>query len=123
MDNFSFDVIADRGLEDWVMCCAAGQSAVGWSAEVGKQPPKMVLYWTDPKQPVERYSALPFKADHVFIASLIKGWLDSIDYSSEPDHDGDNAKGFRLYNEDWGHVDGRWEAFMAVTPIWAIYGK
>jgi len=40
----------------------------------------------------------------------------------QPDHDGDNYKGFRLENDFWGQIDGC-EAFLSIEPIWAMYGK
>lgn len=45
------------------------------------------------------------------------------DYGRQPDHDGDNEKGWRLYNETWGMVGGDHSAFAAVEPAWAMYGK
>lgn len=43
--------------------------------------------------------------------------------AKEPDHDGDNDKGFRLFTESWGQVFGEYQAFVAIEPIWAMYGK
>ena len=70
----------------------------------------MVLYWTAPER-VEGYAPLPFAAGQGQIAVIVQGWLDSVDCGTEPDHDGDNAKGFRLYNEGWGHVESQVERF------------
>ena len=56
-------------------------------------------------------------------ADFAVGWLEHADYGREPDHGGDNGKGWRLYCEDWGHVDHDHYAFAAVQPVWAMYGK
>lgn len=66
---------------------------------------------------------LPFKLDAAGAADFARRWLAEADYGREPDHDGDNGKGWRLYNEGWGHVDGEYQGFIAVTPQWAMYGK
>lgn len=50
-------------------------------------------------------------------------WLQEQDYGREPDHDGSNGKGWRLFNEAWGHVKHDWAAFVAIQPAWAMYGK
>jgi hypothetical protein len=44
-------------------------------------------------------------------------------YQEYLDHDGSNGKGFRVYNESWGHVAGSHYAICGVIPIWAWYGK
>lgn len=59
-------------------------------------------------------------------ADLAWDWLqgkDDKEYQGWSDHDGSNGKGFRIYNEDWGHVGGSHYAICAVLPIWAWYGK
>lgn len=56
--------------------------------------------------------------------NFVWGWLEKTSpLTSEPDHDGDNGKGFFIFNESWGHVFGEWQAFIAIEPIWAMYGK
>ena len=39
------------------------------------------------------------------------------------DHDGHNTIGWRVYVEDWGHVNNRWGILCAVKPIYLWYGK
>ena len=41
----------------------------------------------------------------------------------EPDHDGDNAPAWRVYNERWTHVDEFSQARVGIQPVWAMYGK
>lgn len=86
------------------------------------RPRRLVFYWSL-TQECEEIVALPFKLDAAGAADFAKRWLAEEDYGSEPDHDGSNGKGWRLYNESWGHVDGHWAAFVAVAPTWAMYGK
>ncbi len=68
-------------------------------------------------------NALPFKLDSEGAGDFAFRWLQEAAYPREPDHDGHNKKGWRLYNEAWGHVDSDYRAFVAVTPTWAMYGK
>lgn len=66
----------------------------------------------------------PYALDVQQMTEFAWGWLQvNKPTESEPDHDGDNHPGFMVFNEDWGHVFNQWEAFAAITPIWAMYGK
>jgi len=56
-------------------------------------------------------------------AELIWDWLQSSEYPREPDHDGDNKKGWLCYTEGWGHVNHDYRAFIAVEASWIMYGK
>lgn len=59
-----------------------------------------------------------------FCAQLAIGWLKEARYPAEPDHDGDNSKGWLCYTENWGHIEPYgFEASLAVEPHWLIYGK
>src|SRR5690349_24893058 len=49
-------------------------------------------------------------------SSDLEAWLAEADYGPQPDHDGDNSKGWRIYNEAWGHVDNLWGAIVAIQP-------
>ncbi len=119
MDNFRIDVTCegDEALRA-VMTIAFTQhrSAVGWrlDPEYG-----MILYWTDHKGT----NALPFPHDAEATFHMVKKWLETQDYGREPGHDGSNGKGFRVYNEAWGHIGSEWQAFLAIKPEWAWYGK
>lgn len=84
---------------------------------------RLVLYWVDPEKSVEGYHPFPAPVDAEAAAPFIRAWLDVVDYGRQPDHDGDNAKGWRVYNESWGHVAGRFQAFVAIEPAWFMYGK
>jgi hypothetical protein len=107
----------------------------------------LVLFWTDPKTSVpvgftEKVCALPYPMKGEAISDFAWNFLRTVDYGSEPDHDGSNGKGFAVcngkpgkedyknpvkgfavYNEEWGHVADMWEAFCAVAPVYMMYGK
>lgn len=51
------------------------------------------------------------------------GWLDEVEYDDQPDHDGSNGKGWRLFTNYWGHVANYHSAIVGIQPIWAMYGK
>lgn len=147
MDNFHIDVTSEGDLAP-VMALAFGtyRTAIGyairdivegvrWSEEecqrhpslwrdwkTHPRPRRIVFYWSKTENRAD-IVALPFKLDAAGAADFAKRWLHEENYGSQPDHDGDNGKGWRVYNESWGHVDGDWSAFVAVSPAWAMYGK
>lgn len=86
------------------------------------KPRRLVFYWSDSEKR-EDFVPLPFKLDAAGAADFAERWLAELDYGKQPDHDGDNGKGWRCYCEGWGHVDGQWSAFVAIAPAWAMYGK
>lgn len=67
---------------------------------------------------------LPYPMDGEQMFEFARGWLkQGATWTREPDHDGDNGRGFRVFAEDWGHVAGHHYALLAVQPVWALYGK
>lgn len=82
----------------------------------------LILYWTEPKVDKDAIK-LPYEMTAEAATSFAWNWLQQAKYSGQPDHDGDNEKGFTVFNEDWGHVGGQWEAFVAIMPTWQMYGK
>lgn len=79
----------------------------------------LILYWTDSKD--AKKLPRPMTGDQ--LVNFAWDWLQKQDYGSQPDHDGSNGKGWRIFNESWGHVKRDWAAFCAIQPIWAMYGK
>ncbi len=78
------------------------------------------LYWSES----EKMISLPYQMNLDQATEFCWGWLlANKPTAKEPDHDGDNGKGFKVYNEAWGHVFSEWQAFVAIEPIWAMYGK
>lgn len=88
-------------------------------------PMRLVLFWSDPTGTnFGEFHALPAPMSSTDIAPIVKAWLDlEASYGHQPDHDGDNGKGWRVYNEQWGHVAGAYQAFVAIEPVWLMYGK
>ena len=79
----------------------------------------LILYGSKHKDATE----LPYEMELGDAINFVWGWLKKTSYPQAPDHDGDNGSGFIVYNEDWGHVKDHWQAFVAIKPIWAMYGK
>ena len=117
MDNFHFDMTS-RGDKTLVAALSLfpQHKVTGYRVDAEKG---LVLYWTAS----ERATALPFDMTLEQAAGFAAGWLANADYGSRPDIDGDSERGWRLYTESWGHVSGEWQAFAAVKPEWAQYGK
>lgn len=79
-----------------------------------------------PPSKCEKAYKLPFGMGWKAAADLAWGWLQERkddDYRDWCDHDGSDGHGFKVYNEDWGHIAGSSYAIFAVLPIWAWYGK
>jgi hypothetical protein len=98
---------------------APGSKAIGYQVTVEKG---LILYWTKPDG-VDEFQEFPYEMNLADAVNFAWGWIEKTPYPKRPDHDGDNGKGFVIYNEDWGHVNHEWEAFVAIAPVWAMYGK
>lgn len=86
----------------------------------------LIFLWHEDKIKDQSASKLPYAMDWKAAADLAWGWLQERrheEYREDLDHDGSNGKGFRVYNEDWGHVAGSFYGILAVLPVWAWYGK
>lgn len=84
----------------------------------------LILFWHNDEY--IKPNKLPYDMDWKAAADLAWGWLQSQpedNYREYLDHDGSNGHGFKIYNENWGHVKGSSYAFMAILPVWAWYGK
>jgi hypothetical protein len=145
MDNRTFDITSDGSAALAHAIALAWDNAPGGKAthffeaklksvtktygsntfkELAEDPsgtPTLVLMWSDEKR--ERCKPLPFPVTQAFAGQYIEQWLANSDYGSEPGHDGDNGKGWRVFTESWGHVLGCQYAILAVQPAWAMYGK
>ena len=59
-----------------------------------------------------------------FVATIAHEWLKTVEYPEEPDHDGHNERGWRLYKENWGRIDKFGHGSLcAIEPMWIEYGK
>lgn len=135
MDNFSINLTAEsketllKALEIIFNHNAPGGKAVAWKETkiesnpewIGANPtrPLLILLWHKDQDSIKLPSPLNVRG----ACELIQNWLNEQDYGHEPDHDGDNGKGFRLFCDHWGHVEGEHYAIIGVTPAWAMYGK
>lgn len=84
----------------------------------------LVLRWTkaDQMKPDGPVNLLT-KLDVAGAVDLASRWLAEQDYGRQPDHDGDNGKGWRVFTGNWGHVGNDHYAVCAILPEWAMYGK
>lgn len=133
-DNFHFDLVGVP-LDLCLQIATLHHKAIGWKEQVRarggewgqKYEPgaqidvRMVLYWSD--QNVKDLNRFPAVMGPDELETIIRAWLSERHYGPQPDHDGDNDKGWRVYNEGWTHVSGEWQAFAAVEPVWLMYGK
>lgn len=140
MDNFSMDLTAQKNesLRDALRIAfrhnAPGGKATHW-VEMDVSPKAefmnkkglrkaLVLLWNAEDRPGAASHKLPVPLDADGAYELVSRWLDTADYGHQPDHDGDNGKGFRLlYCDFWGHFEGMRCAIIGVVPAWAMYGK
>lgn len=91
----------------------------------------LVLLWKHddfyiPETPNQPALPLPFAMNLKAATDMAWSWLQEqsdSSYQDYCDHDGSMGKGFKVYNEAWGHVANSHYAFLAVVPIWAWYGK
>lgn len=126
MDNKHIEV-ASEGKTDFEMAvkiaCSNYKKIVGWTIYEKDGPKNLVLHWAIPDKNTT-INKLPFEMSIEQAIEFAWGWLqkEPISYS-EPDHDGINGKGFEVFNEAWGKVNGDWSACVAIRPIWAMYGK
>lgn len=125
-DNFRFDITAWRGhykdgrdvLLDCMNLAFSGQTATHWSAT----SKRLILFWIAPDQRFNA-QALICKTSAAGMAPMVREWLAAAEYGPEPDHDGSNSKGWRIFNEAWGHVEGESYAICGIEPAWLMHGK
>ena len=129
-----FDIQTETGYLETAMHLAFGRHlCAGWRIEPPSEVtfiPRLILYssWSEdmadnnPANPKNVYpNPVPFMPREM--SRIVGNWLASVDYGPEPRTDGSTDKGFRIYNEAWGHVDGDWRAFAAIEPAKSIRGK
>jgi hypothetical protein len=116
MDNFRAD-ITSHGTESFkiAMNLLEHNKVVGYREDGNN----LILYWAEsPKM-----TKLPFPMTISQASDFVLGWLEHANYGEEPDHDGHNRHGWRIFNESWGHIGGEWQAFVVIEPVWAEFGK
>jgi hypothetical protein len=66
---------------------------------------------------------LPYPMQGKALVEFAWNWLETAERGEQPDHDGENEAGWRVYCEGWGRVGDAQYSFVAIQPVWAMYGK
>ena len=86
----------------------------------------LILYWTDSGVELQKFP------EHQSPFEYIWGWLHGMSdeefnaYAGNwlADMDVKHKRGFEIYtDEQWGYVDGQYQAICAIKPYWAWLGK
>ena len=121
MDNFCIDITGE-GFETFKMAfllvgAQTKKTVTGYRNCPGRG---LILYWVNNENSKE----LPYEMNMDQAACFVWGWMQNTNcYEKAPDIDGDCKKGWRIFNEKWGHISGEWQAFLAIRPEWSLYGK
>lgn len=110
------------------MSLALKDKAVGWAIDT--KPRRMVFFRADPNKdgPVSnpRFNPFPTPINTARMADTAWEWLESLpqDAWDEPGGDIWLKRGWRVYTDMWGHIEGyHWQAFLAVEPYSLWVGK
>lgn len=124
MDNFAISVTSE-GLIPLELAMEIAFSNHGCKAIAYKATKdRFTLYWIASAESDKEVIKLPVKMDSKACASIVSQWLgEEAEYGKQPDHDGDNGKGWKVFTTAWGMVDGDYRAICAIVPVWAMYGK
>ena len=105
MDNFHIDITSEgskslRAALDIAISHAGGKAthyAVRQADTAKKrQGPRLILYWS--AETAYDVAPLPFVLNASNIGDFVEGWLaQNSPQHAEPDHDGDNGKGWRVW--------------------------
>ena len=129
MDNRIFNVNGSglKTLETTLNLCF---DQAGWSGCVSWKVSKekgMILYWHESEKDTKPF---PSKLTASEAAPIVYKWLETESntikqdgWDAETDYDGENSKGWRVYCEDWGHVDHSPYAICAIRPVVLWHGK
>lgn len=122
-DNFHFDITGAR-LYDCLNIAfggAPGSKATHWIIHNRENSvPRMILCWNED----EGTHPLPAPMSVEDCEPFVMAWLRMVDYGEGPDIDGSVSKGWRVYNELWGKIDGfNTYSFVAIEPAWLMHGK
>lgn len=146
MDNFSIDVTgrntgydsSGNALEDLTKFILGDDKIQLYAIrdkQEGERPqfdddwprPKRLVFYHYSSDTVEKSLIKhPFPMDYAAVANFCSEWLKTIpndEYEGWIDLDGSLAPGWRVWNEDWGHIDNHWGAAFAISPHWGWIGK
>lgn len=119
MDNFFIEVQAQgkAQFKDAMELGFRTHKAIGYRIDATRG---LVLYWVK----CEGITELPYEMCAAEAIEFAWGWLQKQRPTEpKPDLDGDIENGFKVYTETWGQLRGEYQAFLAIKPIWALYGK
>jgi hypothetical protein len=84
----------------------------------------IVLLWSASNVYQKPAIPLPYPMQLEAATEFLWHWLQSSDFGRQPDHDGDNGKGFEVTTGNgWGHVEECHYSIVGVYPDWQMYGK
>lgn len=118
---FKFDITDDSDIEQSFELAFRKnhKGASGWAEIDGA----LVFAWGNVSGSDNPFTPLPVRIDGKTAAEMAKAWLETQDYGTNPPWDGTHTKGYRLYNESYGHAGGHFQGFAAIKPHWIVYGK
>lgn len=129
MDNRIFNVNG-KSKEDLLqtiilaLATSGSKDIKGWSVNPKKG---LVLFSYGEKE-----NKFPVPVAPSSIIDMVWDWLKTDEakkiphenaWDSDHQHDGDNGIGWRVFVEDWGHVDGKWGVVACIKPAFMWYGK
>ncbi len=120
MDNFKFDMTSE-GKERFKIALSLvhKNKVIGYRVHKEKG---LMLYHV--KVDASKDMILfPYEMTIGQASEFAYGWIENYNLGNQPDHDGDNGRGWRVYTESWGKVNGEWQCFVAIQAVWAMYGK
>ena len=102
--------------------------AAGWKSDKEKG---LILFWHYDEKPSSNMAPFPAPMTASEVMPTVLAYLRSEEaekvkldgWEEDADHDGHNGAGWRVYLEDWGHIDHSPYAICAIKRIFVWYGK
>lgn len=119
-DNFSINVVGE-GVDMLKKILSVYEGVAAYGYVKSKDNDKLVICGSPAHEVIEFVSVVSASD----LAETLHQWLmTTAKYPHQPDIDGDCHKGFRLFNNNWGSVEGfRNCGIFAIAPEWTLYGK
>ena len=147
MDNFSVDITSDKkvhlelafrmawsnvpshiathfrivNIKKHTRCYGSGDNLTHFS-DFEEDPdglPTLIFFWREEVGSMQLDQPL----NHIQSTIHALKWLSKANYPKEPDHDGTNKRGWRVFNGNWGGVMRSSCSIIAIQPEWLMYGK
>ncbi|WP_100811769.1 hypothetical protein [Microbacterium sp. BR1] len=122
-DNYRFDVSGADLTTALALAFVDNRTVKGWRVQARQdEPPRLILYWYVGNDKDVTLTPAPLNLEAS--VALVQQWLDATPWDPKhPWNEVQTKKGSRVYNEQWGHLDGAHGAFVAVEPYQLWYGK